>query len=77
MIEDRKIRKIWTSAINHFWEGKQMPTKWIESTTTMIHKNNKPKIQEHRPIAVTCLESKLVLGYLRAQYYEAKSAKPP
>ena len=41
MMKDNKIRSIWVSAINSFWNEKQLPEKWTESVTTMIPKKNK------------------------------------
>ena len=41
MMKDKKIRSIWVSAINSFWNEKQIPEKWTESVTTMIPKKNK------------------------------------
>merc|ERR1712030_174394 len=46
MMKDKKIRNIWVSAINGFWNEKQLPEKWTESVTTMIPKKNKSKIPE-------------------------------
>ena len=37
-MKDKKIRNIWVSAINSFWNEKQIPEKWTESVTTMIPK---------------------------------------
>jgi len=36
---------------------------WLRSNTTMISKNKKPKILEHRSIAVTVLSSKIMCTY--------------
>ena len=38
---------------------------WLLSRTTMIPKNKKPKILEHRPIAVTVNSSKIICSVLR------------
>ena len=38
---------------------------WLESMTTMIPKTNKPRIMEHRPIAVTVNSSKIICTILR------------
>merc|ERR1711874_175702 len=38
---------------------------WLLSKTTMIPKNDKPKILDHRPIAVTVNSSKIVCTILR------------
>merc|ERR1712239_59123 len=38
---------------------------WLVSRTTMIPKNNKPKMLEHRPIAVTVNSNKIVCTILR------------
>ena len=38
---------------------------WLLSRTTMIPKTKKPKILEHRPIAVTVNSSKIICSILR------------
>ena len=38
---------------------------WLMSRTTMIPKSNKPKIMDHRPIAVTVNSSKIICTILR------------
>ena len=43
---------------------------WLRSNTTMIPKNRKPKILEHRPIAVTVLSSKIMCTYYREKIEE-------
>merc|ERR1711874_95346 len=43
---------------------------WLLSKTTMIPKNNKPKVMEHRPIAVTVNSSKIICTILRKKNEE-------
>ena len=43
---------------------------WHRSNTTMIPKNRKPKILEHRPIAVTVLSSKVMCNFYREKIEE-------
>ena len=43
---------------------------WLLSRTTMIPKTNKPKIMEHRPIAVTVNSSKIICSILRKKIEE-------
>ena len=38
---------------------------WLMSRTTMIPKTSKPKIMDHRPIAVTVNSSKIICSILR------------
>ena len=43
---------------------------WLVSRTTMIPKNNRPKILEHRPIAVTVNSNKIICTILRKRIEE-------
>ena len=43
---------------------------WLLSRTTMIPKTEKPKIMEHRPIAVTVNSSKIICSILRKKIEE-------
>ena len=43
---------------------------WLVSRTTMIPKNDKPKILEHRPIAVTVNSNKIICTILRKKIEE-------
>ena len=43
---------------------------WLQSNTTMIPKNRKPRIQEHRPIAVTVISSKIMCSIFREKIEE-------
>ena len=47
-----------------------MHQDWLVSRTTMIPKNNKPKILEHRPIAVTVNSNKIICTILRQKIEE-------
>ena len=48
---------------------------WLVSRTTMIKKNNKPKILEHRPIAVTVNSNKIICTILRKKIEEFLAEK--
>merc|ERR1711895_100859 len=50
--------------------GEKVHQVWLTSRTTMIPKNNKPKILEHRPIAVTVNSNKIVCTILREKIEE-------
>ena len=43
---------------------------WLVSRTTMIPKKSKPKILEHRPIAVTVNSNKIICTILREKIEE-------
>ena len=43
---------------------------WLRSNTTMIPKTRKPKILEHRPIAVTVISSKIMCSLFREKIEE-------
>ena len=43
---------------------------WLRSNTTMIPKNRKPKILEHRTIGVTVLSSKIMCTFYRERIKE-------
>ena len=47
-----------------------MQEDWLRSNTTMIPKNRKPKILEHRPIAVTVISSKIMCSFFREKIEE-------
>ena len=69
MLENRSIRKSLTRACNLCLEEK-VNRRWLESKTTMIAKTKKPKIKEHRPIAVTVCSSKIMCGFWREKIEE-------
>ena len=45
-------------------EGK-IPIKWLNSRTKLIKKCNKPKAKDHRPIAVTNIDYKILMSFLK------------
>ena len=47
-----------------------MHKDWLVSRTTMIPKKNKPKILDHRPIAVTVNSNKIICTILRQKIEE-------
>ena len=64
MVRNKKIRKALVTAFNRSLKEK-VNRRWLESYTTMLLKNKKPKNKEHRPIAVTCWSSKIMCTFLR------------
>ena len=64
MVKNRKIRKALVTAFNRSLKEK-VNRRWLESYTTMLPKNKKPKNKEHRPIAATCWSSKIMCTFIR------------
>ena len=64
MVRNRKIRKALVIAFNRSLK-EPVNKRWMESYTTMLPKNKKPKNKEHRPIAVTCWSSKVMCTFIR------------
>ena len=64
IIEDETIKKYITKCYNNILNEK-VHKDWLESVTTMIPKEKKPKILEHRPIAVTVNSSKVFWTIMR------------
>ena len=58
IIKDEEIRKYTTKCYNSILKEK-VHEDWLESVTTMKPKEKKPKILDHRPIAVTVNSSKI------------------
>ena len=64
LIKNGKIRNYLVKCFNKALT-EEIHEDWLLSKTTMIPKNNKPKIMEHRPIAVTVNSSKIICTILR------------
>ena len=64
MVRNKRIRKGLVNAFNKCLKEKVHPN-WMESNTTMLPKTRKPKIKEHRPIAVTNWSSKVFCTFIR------------
>ena len=64
LIKDNKVREYLLKCFNRALV-EEVHKDWLVSRTTMIPKNNKPKILEHRPIAVTVNSNKIVCTILR------------
>ena len=58
-IKDETVRKYLLKCFNKALT-EEVHEDWLVSRTTMIPKNNKPKILEHRPIAVTVNSNKII-----------------
>ena len=64
IIKDDEIRKHTTKCFNSILKEK-VHKDWLTSVTTMIPKEKKPKILDHRPIAVTVNSSKIFWTIIR------------
>ena len=64
IIKDETIKKYITKCYNSILKEK-VHKDWLESMTTMIPKEKKPKILEHRPIAVTVNSNKVFWTIMR------------
>ena len=67
--KNEEIRKYMGKCINNVLREK-IQEDWLTSNTTMIPKVKKPKILDHRPIAVTVNSSKIVCTILREKIEE-------
>ena len=68
-IKDETVRKYLLKCFNKALI-EEVHEDWLVSRTTMIPKNNKPKILEHRPIAVTVNSNKIICTILRQKIEE-------
>merc|ERR1712055_1041743 len=64
IIKNEKIRPYLVKCFNNALK-EEVQEDWLMSRTTMIPKTAKPKIMEHRPIAVTVNSSKIICTILR------------
>ena len=69
LIKNGKIRDYLIKCFNKALT-EEIHEDWLLSKTTMIPKKNKPKIMEHRPIAVTVNSSKIICTILRVKIEE-------
>ena len=69
LIKDEITRKYLLKCFNKALT-ERVHEDWLLSRTTMIPKTDKPKILEHRPIAVTVNSSKIVCTILRKKIEE-------
>merc|ERR1712121_347962 len=68
-IKDDTVKKYLLKCFNKVLV-EEVHQDWLVSRTTMIPKNKKPKILEHRPIAVTINSNKIVCTILRQKIEE-------
>ena len=64
LIKDEEIKKYSIKCFNNAIK-EQINEDWLISKTKMIPKNKRPKILEHRPIAVTVNSSKILCSIMR------------
>merc|ERR1712120_96421 len=69
LIKDSTIREYLLKCFNRALV-EEVHKDWLVSRTTMIPKKNKPKILEHRPIAVTVNSNKIICTILREKIEE-------
>merc|ERR1711895_274870 len=69
LIKNGKIRSYLLKCFNKALT-EEIHEDWLLSKTTMIPKNRKPKIMEHRPIAVTVNSNKIICTILRQKIEE-------
>ena len=77
MIKDDEARNYIVKCFNKAMVEK-VHTDWLTSVTTMIPKKQKPKILDHRPIAVTVNSNKIICTILRnkiEEFLERKGIK--
>merc|ERR1712121_92959 len=69
LIKDKTIKEYLLKCFNNALV-EEVHKDWLVSRTTMIPKKNKPKILEHRPIAVTVNSNKIICTILREKIEE-------
>merc|ERR1711888_215610 len=69
LIKDNTVKEYLLKCFNNALV-EEVHKDWLVSRTTMIPKKNKPKILEHRPIAVTVNSNKIVCTILREKKEE-------
>ena len=69
LIKDSSIREYLLKCFNKALV-EEVHKDWLVSRTTMIPKKNKPKILDHRPIAVTVNSNKIICTILRQKIEE-------
>merc|ERR1712236_174447 len=69
LIKDKKVKEYLLKCFNKALT-EEVHEDWLVSRTTMIPKKNKPKILEHRPIAVTVNSNKIICTILREKIEE-------
>merc|ERR1711874_180348 len=69
LIKNGKIRSYLLKCFNKAL-SEEIHEDWLLSKTAMIPKNRKPKIMEHRPIAVTVNSGKIICSILRQKIEE-------
>ena len=74
LIKDTDTRQYLLTCFNNALIEK-VQEDWLLSKTTMVPKNDKPKILDHRPIAVTVNSNKIVCTILRRKIEEFLKSK--
>merc|ERR1712179_507600 len=69
LLKDKEARQYILKCFNRAIT-EEVHQDWLVSRTTMIPKNNKPKILDHRPIAVTVNSNKIICTILRKKIEE-------
>ena len=69
LMKDERIRMYTLKCFNNAMKEK-INEDWLVSKTTVIPKTKRPKILEHRPIAVTVNSSKIICSIMRERIEE-------
>ena len=59
-----------TTILNEIINEGNIPAKWKTSKTILINKNSKPKVSELRPIALTDVSYKILMGIIKDKIFE-------
>ena len=70
LAEDSVCIETLTHCLNKVIKDNKIPESWRSSKTVMIPKNNKPKVREHRPIALTNSGYKILMSLIKEKILE-------
>ena len=65
ILQNENLINLLTMLLNNILDTQMFPDQWKTSNTVLINKNPRPKIHEFRPIALTNISYKLLMGILK------------
>ena len=65
LLENKKVLETLTKTMNYITESGNIPLEWKTSTTKLIPKNEKPRVNVFRLIALTNISYKILMGILK------------
>ena len=65
LIENRQVMNHIMEILINIIDEEKIPKEWKESKTTLIQKKKKPKVNDLRPIALTNISYKILMGILK------------